>query len=123
MKSILLVDDDPEVLSVITRIVANDGYNSVSANSLDEALDVLDQLVFLDLAIIDFWLDAASAVPVMEIIHDRFPKAPLVMITGGGRSVSVETTMAISRLSGATVFLQKPFHREALSSILEKALS
>ncbi len=123
MKTILLVDDDPEVLSIIARIVSDNGYNGISANSLEEALEVVDRLTSLDMAIIDFWLDAASAIPVMEKLNDRFPEAPVVMITGGGHNLSVETSRAISRLSGATVFLQKPFRREALSSLLQKSLS
>ena len=123
MKTILLVDDDAEVLSLIARIVSDNGYNGVSANSLAEAIEVVDRLTSLDMAIIDFWLDAASAIPIMEKLNDRFPEAPLVMITGGGQNLSVETSRAISRLSGATVFIQKPFRREALSSLLKKSLS
>ena len=123
MKTVLVVDDDPDVLTVITRMISDGGYIPIPANSLDEATKIVKSLDSLDLAIIDFWLDETSTIPVMDLLIDRFPEVPLIMISGGGQNVAIETSRALARLSGANAFLQKPFRKDDLLSLVEKAIS
>lgn len=123
MKTVLVIDDDQNVLNVITRIISDDGHRPVPATSFDEASDAICSLDSLDLAIIDFWLGDTSTVPVIDQLKDRFPKIPLIMISGGGQDVAIETSRALARLSGVTKFLQKPFRRAELLSLIEEAFS
>lgn len=82
--SVLVVDDDPDILSAVEMILEVEGYRVFSARNGAEALTVLDgarpSLILLDLMmpVMDGWefrrrlLDhPASAIPVVVVSADR----------------------------------------------------
>ena len=123
MKTILVVDDEPGILALVDRLLTRSEYKVLLAETLQEAAELVRSNVAIDLAIVDFWLSGASAVPLLDLLAEQRPRTPIVMITGGGHDLSVETSRAIARISGATHFLFKPIHRAELLSTVEKALA
>ena len=119
MKTILLVDDDPEVRKIVTRFDENSGYDVYSADSVANALASIESGKVFSAAIIDFWLGQTNAVDLLDTLNEKLPGVPVLMISGGGGNISLETTQAVGTISGVTQFLQKPFRKSELLEALE----
>lgn len=120
--NILLVDDDPDIRVLIAAILSPLEANVVQASTVSEALTLLSSSQPLDLAILDFWLGKQHAVSIMDSITATRQDLPIIMISGGNRTVDLEVTEAISKISGAVTFLQKPFQKATLIEAVASAL-
>lgn len=120
--NILLVDDDPDIRALIATILSPMNANVIQASSVAEALTELSSDQPFDLAILDFWLGKQHAVSIMDSITATRPDLPIIMISGGNRTVDLEVTEAISKISGAVTFLQKPFQKATLIDAIASAL-
>ena len=122
MATILLIDDDPEIRELISRFLTADGYEVVVADGVNNALGLISNGAHFSAAIVDFWLGENDAVGLLDAIHAKSPGVPIVMISGGGGRFSIETTQAVGEISGVAHFLQKPFRKSELLSVLSKAI-
>jgi two-component system phosphate regulon response regulator OmpR len=113
-KTILVVDDDPAIVAMVTRILERDGWTTVSAGSESEALENDEVFESLGLAIVDFWLDRTPALSLLKAIGEKRTDLPVVVMSGGGEGVPLEVLHSVTSLSGALGFLQKPFSRVEL---------
>ena len=114
MKRVLLIDDDLMIITLIEKILKGYDYELICHSSLDEAIASIHSLDALDIALVDFWLEGKNATPILDALNEKFPELPVILISGGGLGVSLETTAAIGDLSGTALFLQKPFTRKEL---------
>jgi len=78
---ILLVDDDPHVLTLITRTLENQGYQITSKPSGEAAVDELSRKDF-DLVITDFEMDGTDGLAVLRKARERNPQARVILSTG-----------------------------------------
>ena len=76
-KSVLIVEDDAAVLSVLNRILDGDGYKVVGAASLAEAKQIIERSAPFDIALVDFWLEGKNSVPLLDLLRERNPDAPV----------------------------------------------
>lgn len=113
MKSVLLIDDDPEFTEVATHIIEFLGHIVSVAESVEEAKQWLENNEF-DHLLIDFMLPDGSGLHVYELLKDK-PRTPRVtFITGNPKIKS-----AINHIVGPNVnYLMKPIEREDLQSVL-----
>lgn len=121
-KRILLVEDDAAVREFITEFLTSQGFGVVEASNVDTALRVLGAEGPFDLAVIDFWLEKATAIPIMDAIASQAGRIPVVAISGGNETIDMEAIQAITDISGAVTFLQKPFAKETLIDAVTAAL-
>ncbi|GAA6176214.1 response regulator [Sulfitobacter pacificus] len=122
-RKILLVEDDPEIREVISIFLSSEPYEIVASENLSAALQRLSTMGPFDLAILDFWLGTEHSVSILDTIRAKGDNTPVIVISGGNDHMDLEATAAIADISGAVVFLQKPFQKstllEAVSSVLE----
>lgn len=78
----LIVDDDPMILKLLSRLLARYGYDSHSATSSAEARS-LELPPALDLIVVDLALGRESGVEVGLAMRATYPHADLVLTTGG----------------------------------------
>ncbi|MBX6333545.1 MAG: response regulator transcription factor [Gemmatimonadaceae bacterium] len=102
--TVLIVEDDRDLLSVLQRILATEGYQVRSAQDgetgLIEALDHSPDLVILDVG-----LPGKSGVEVARELRARGFRAPMLMLTAFS-----STSDKVSGLdAGADDYLPKPF--------------
>ena len=116
MKSVLVIDDDPEILQVVSKMLAPSGYNMITAGNEAAALIIIKDSAEIDLAIVDFWMNSKPALKILKTLEDHRPSLPIMMMSGGGGELSMETAHNVSFVSGATQFIQKPFKRDDLLS-------
>ena len=119
-RSILLVDDDREVLGLLTRFFERGGWQVSEADNPSRAVTLYERdrphLVLLDLD-----LPGMNGLRVLEILRARDPDATVIMLTA---NTDVGTAVEAMQL-GADNFLTKPVelsHLEAASNrAFEKA--
>jgi two-component system, OmpR family, response regulator MprA len=105
---ILVVDDDPRILSMMRRVLEVDGYAVAVAADGDSALEVLrSQLV--DLLILDLMLPGRDGFEVCRSVRRESP-VPILMLTARD-----EATNKVAGLdAGADDYVVKPFNPDEL---------
>lgn len=112
---VLVVDDEPAVLRVASRVVRSLGFDTVEAGSLADAVRVATA-ERPDVALVDLHLGDASGMAVAQGMRAGAPGLPLVFASGG-------VDDALQRgLAPYGPLVSKPFDREALRRVLQAAV-
>ncbi len=116
---VLIIDDTEEVLSALCKYFDEQGYEVVSADNGLDALKLLDEdIPGFDLVITDLVLPNVSGVAVISIVKKKFPKVPVIAITGWG-----EHPEALAREAQADLVLEKPFKLPDLEKAARKLIA
>ncbi len=116
---ILLVDDEPDLLSGLKRSFAKrlPDVKVVTASDGRKALDILAQQN-IAVVLMDIMMSDMDGLETLDRIHNTLPKQTVVLMTGYG---TIELAVnAIRR--GAWDFVTKPLELDALTRILKKGL-
>ena len=117
-KSILIVDDEADMLQLLKRSLEPDlDCITTTASSGRQALERLAEQTF-DLILADIKMPGMDGLTLLERIKRDYPDQTVVMMTAFG---SVDIAVQAVR-SGAYDFITKPFDHDALVVRLEKAL-
>ena len=110
-KTVLVVDDDPGVLSALRRVLISDGYDAFTAGNGKEALAVLKKDK-ADLIILDLKMDTMSGVAFLKEISlaDGKLQYPVLVLTAYASMTSFFDNIDISG------FMLKPCSEDALLS-------
>ncbi len=118
-ETILLVDDDEDILDLIERHLSNRGYEVLTAYDGEQAISLLDKIKF-DLVITDLKMPKFDGMEVLRRAKEKDPNIEVVILTGHGTMDSVVEAL---RDGGAFDYLQKPLHNiKQLSFVTKKAL-
>ena len=104
--SILVVDDEPNIVLSLEFIMQNEGYDVSIARDGEEALQAIKEKV-PDLVLLDIMMPAMSGYEVCQRIraNPEWKGIRIVMLTAKGREVDQEKGMAM----GADDYITKPF--------------
>ncbi|MCP3900740.1 MAG: response regulator, partial [Desulfobacteraceae bacterium] len=80
MYSILLVDDEPNYLIVLSELLKEEGFEIFSAPGGEEALEII-QSVDLDLVITDMQMPGMDGLQLLEAVKKVDDKLPVILIT------------------------------------------
>jgi two-component system cell cycle sensor histidine kinase/response regulator CckA len=119
-RCILVVDDEPLVLAVTTRILADAGYLAVEAPNAREALRVLelgDQPI--DLVITDVVMPETDGHALGRLIAERHPGLPVVYMS----AYPAGDVFHRGPPGASAPFLLKPFSAEALAALVRDLLA
>lgn len=118
MARILVVDDDPSMVQVISELCRELGHQTVAFNSGTKALSNLaDQTVHL--VITDMRMEGCGGMDVLRACKKHKPDVPVIMVTGDkGVEQGVQALKA-----GAFDYVTKPFKVEDLRGSISRALS
>ncbi|MGE5056145.1 MAG: response regulator [Acidobacteriota bacterium] len=79
--SILVVDDNQDILAFLQEILRNSGYHSLTASSGKRALELLlDENV--DLVVLDYEMPMMNGYDVAQRVKEQRPEMPLILYTG-----------------------------------------
>jgi two-component system alkaline phosphatase synthesis response regulator PhoP len=78
---ILVVDDEPGVLSTLAMVLERAGYSVLTANKGQEAIDRVAG-VAVDLALVDLHMPEMDGVAVAHEIRKRLPNCKILLLTG-----------------------------------------
>jgi len=116
--SILIVDDDPEMRSILSEGLSKNGYPIFLAADAKEALRVFEEKS-IDLVLADLKLPGQSGIDLLKIIKKKSWRTPVLLITGYG---SVQSAVEAMR-SGAHDYILKPFSLATLEESVKRALN
>ena len=114
---ILLVDDEPQIRRILSKILGKLDCQVDAVPSGEEALQLISRKRY-HLVLLDLRLPGISGIEVLKDIKAHYPGTSVVVITAYG---SVDNAIQAMKL-GADDFLQKPFDSEHLRLIVSQAL-
>jgi two-component system response regulator ResD len=120
MKTILIVDDEPEIRNLLVRFITLQGYLTLEAAGAAEAVKLVRMYTeAVDLAIIDQTLDDGRGVDVAARLTTIQPAMRVLLISG-----ELEKDVLARVPVGRTMpgFLQKPFDRRLLLDRIQEIL-
>ena len=113
--SIMVVDDEQAIRSLLSRILETEGYSVVGAADGGSALALLEEQE-PDLAILDIMMPGLNGFQVLDLIRQR-SNIPVIMLTGMCEVTTLRDALAL----GADDYVRKPFGtRELLGRIRAK---
>lgn len=115
-KLVLVVDDEPEILSTLKDILEDEGYRFVGYLKGEDALEAIDR-VLPDLVVLDIWLPGIDGIQVLDQIKRKHPHLPVLIISGHG---TIETAVKAVKL-GAYDFIEKPIDLDKFLLKVERA--
>lgn len=126
VNKILVVDDDPDILSAISMILESQGYQVVTATDGVEGLANLKS-ESPDLLILDLMMPKMDGFTVLKTLQDgrwsKYSNIPIIILSSvreeaGRRRYELETGLEL----GAEDYIEKPVEPDALINIVSKAL-
>ena len=115
---VLVVDDEPDIRSLIAEILGDEGYEVVAAPGAEAARD-LRRVRRPDLILLDIWMPGTDGISLLrEWSSGGGLDAPVIMMSGHG---TIETAIEATRL-GAYDFLEKPISLAKLVLTVGRAL-
>lgn len=78
---LLVVDDDPAIREIISAMLAEQGYEILTAEDGQQALELLPQFR-PHLVITDLRMPRMSGDELVQIMHDSFPQLPVIVVSG-----------------------------------------
>jgi len=118
MKTILLVDDDRDILSYLEDSLGMLGYNVIPKPDAQSALSVIRAGVKVDLVVTDYSMPGMDGHEFFSVLKQALPSVPVIILTGYG---SVETYLKSLSL-GVCEFVCKPIEAKELDRIVKAAL-
>jgi two-component system, NtrC family, nitrogen regulation response regulator NtrX len=115
--SILVVDDEDAIVSSLSSILQDEGYEVSVAKSGAEALKIYTTDP-PDLALLDIWMTEMDGLETLRRIKELVPTAQVMMMSGHG---SIETAVKAIKL-GAYDYIEKPLSLENVTLRVKHAL-
>jgi DNA-binding NtrC family response regulator len=116
-RSILVIDDDPDMRRLLSDFLLRSGYHVLEASNGKDAIFLVES-ERVDVAILDKEMPGMNGLDVLSFLSRRCPELPVIFITAfGGRDVAEE-----SRRRGAWFYIEKPFRVTAIVDTIHAVL-
>jgi len=115
--TILVVDDERNILTSVSRALGLEGYDVEVAGSAEIALDKLDKQTF-DAILLDVQLPGIDGLAMLDELRKQDLTAPVIMMSG---HATIEVAMEATR-RGADDFIEKPIGSDRLVLSLKRSL-
>ena len=119
-QKILIVDDEPTQRRILEEVIKRFGYEVLSAEGGDQALDILSSSEGegITLMLLDLVMPGMGGMDVLSEMQQRQIELPVIVQTANG---SIETVVDAMR-AGADDFVVKPVSPERLQVSIKNAL-
>jgi DNA-binding NtrC family response regulator len=115
---ILVVDDDPHFLRVLSRVLSGEKFQVTASSGACEAIEILHHAQF-DLIICDLRMPECDGLNFLQAVRRDGYDVPVIILTAYGE---VETYLEAMN-AGATEYLNKPINSEELLKVICSCLS
>jgi len=107
--TVLIVDDEPSIIQSLRGILADEGFEVMTADGGLKALDIIKETI-PDIILLDIWMPGIDGIETLERIRELYPSVQVIMISGHG---TIETAVKATKL-GAYDFIEKPLSLEKI---------
>lgn len=118
MESILIVDDDVNLCTVLREELNEIGYNAESVNSADEAFEFLSSGRHVDLILLDLKMPGKDGFYVLETLRAQKLSIKVIVLTA---YADVKSAIDSAKM-GASDFISKPYDFDELLITIRKVL-
>ena len=118
MQSILVIEDDSELLLMLQETLAQAGYEVRAAADGKQAA-ILCQIKPPDLVITDIYMPNKDGLEVIMDLRAKFPKTKIIAISG---QITTKNMLPVALTLGAARTLAKPFLPEELLKVVQEVL-
>jgi response regulator RpfG family c-di-GMP phosphodiesterase len=118
LTTVLCVDDEPNILSALKRMLRNSGYCVLTAGSGAQALQVLEQMP-VELVISDMRMPGMDGAQLLEQVHARWPEVVRILLTG---QADMDSTVAAINRGRIFRFINKPWDEHELLGAIDQGL-
>jgi len=115
--TILVIDDEEEILKTLSGILEDEGYEVITASSGEQALVSVREFS-PEAVLLDVWMPGMDGIETLKTIKDINKDSSVIMISGHANiDIAVEATKL-----GAYDFLEKPLSLEKVLLLIKRAL-
>jgi DNA-binding NtrC family response regulator len=114
--SVLIVDDEEMMRSLLEKILSREGYNILTAVDGVAALEVLNTHE-VDLVISDMKMPRMNGFELLKHVKQEHPRTGVIIMTAYGDTYTVKDAL----LLGAEEYITKPFKSYEISLVVERA--
>ena len=118
MPSVLIVDDEPRILTLLSSLLKTNAIDSFPARDGTQALKALADQTF-DCIVSDIRMTPMDGMELFRNVRTSNPEIPFVLLTAYG---TVETAIEAMRL-GAFDYLTKPFKIDDFLTVIRRAIA
>jgi two-component system NtrC family response regulator len=118
METVLIVDDEKNYPPILSAVLAEEGFETLTANSGMEAIDILKHSD-VDLVLTDMKMPSMNGIDLLEYIKAQDADLPVIMMTAHGTVDKAVEAMQ----KGAYSYVLKPFNNERLILYVNKAIA
>lgn len=115
--SVLIIDDEPGILTTVANVLTDEGFTTLQAANGDKGLALFKEEQ-PDVVFLDIWLPDRDGLELLQELRDIDSRAPVIMISGHG---TVSTAVKAIRM-GAFDYLEKPLSYEQVLVATQEAL-
>lgn len=116
MNRILLIDDEPDIVRVLSMSLKADGYDVIPAHSGAEGIEIFEKEK-PEIVLTDIKMPGMDGIEVLKQVKSIEPESEVIIITGHG---DIDNTIEALQY-GASDFINKPVRDEALTIALKRA--
>lgn len=116
---ILVVDDDPQCLEILTLFLTDENWDVIQATNGKDAVQLFDENPSIDIVLLDRMMPGMDGMEVLSALKktDRFKYTPVIMLTGASANDQIINGIE----NGVYYYLTKPFEKDILLSIIKAA--
>ncbi|MBP5856180.1 response regulator [Marivibrio halodurans] len=118
---VLVVDDEPDVLSLVARTLEGVGYDVTTAKDGYVAVRELRDRQF-DVVVTDIVMPKMDGLELIVQLRKTKAGVPIVALSGGGVAKNMDV-LRYAETFGASAILEKPFSPAQLIETLDRVLS
>ena len=118
METVLIVDDEKNYPPILSAILEEEGFETLTANSGLEALSIVIGSD-IDLVLTDMKMPSMDGIELLEKIKETHPDLPVIMMTAHGTVDKAVEAMQ----KGAYTYILKPFDNDRLVLYVKKAIA
>ncbi len=115
---ILIVDDEKNIVSSLTGILVDEGYEVAETGDGIEALEMI-QADPPDLVLLDIWLPGMDGIEVLKTVKSYRPEIEILIMSGHG---TIDTAVKATKL-GCQGFIEKPFSLDQITQSIAEVLN
>lgn len=120
VSTILLVDDDVELLKALTKVLEKEGFTVLAHPDAVSAMDYINAThAPFDLVVTDVSMPRMQGVTFLQTLKAAFPKIPVIIITAFGDWGQYMEAVR----EGAYEYLSKPLDKAQLLHTIRRALA
>ncbi len=121
MARILVIDDEPQVRTVLLKSLEFDGYQVMDAPNGKVGMKLFQEEPF-DLVITDIVMPEKEGIETIGELRHYFPETKIIAISGGGQNLKANSVLHTAKILGANCTLFKPFEIEEFLNAVKHVL-